>query len=178
MGKDKWYTHRDIGRRLSHIALNNVLTWQLKSPEWLYSVLEEVNAELTSRNTMAPYEKANNTPYLRACLDKNLRITQPIGFSLPRCTPIGRGAYTRKVCSWKYSGILSSYVVHREERVFLSAEKFNPVAGLVKADEKSNTVVQHLVPFLEGIMARTSLTSSKQWWWRVSLTAIRFALRD
>jgi benzoate 4-monooxygenase len=68
----------DVGSAPTAIALNNVIYWLIRKPRCLSRLRTEVNDALDTSDTIAPYDKVKNLPYLRACLDENLHITSPL----------------------------------------------------------------------------------------------------
>ncbi|KAL4938606.1 cytochrome P450 [Aspergillus oleicola] len=133
----------DAGSATTVIALNNVMDWLIRNPKYLARLREEIDNALEPEDTVAPYDKVKNLPYLHACLDESLRITPPFSYNKPHRTPP-----TYILGEFIPGGItvsMSSYVAHRGEEAFQEAEKFTPERWL---DEKRRDL--HFVPFSAG----------------------------
>ena len=97
----------------------------LKHPRCLALLREELDANLGDE-TIAPYDKVKYLPYLRACLDEAMRIYPPTPFNLPRCTPEDGTSIMGHFIAGGISVGMSSYVAHRDSRIFPEPEKFYP----------------------------------------------------
>lgn len=137
----------DAGSATTAIALNNVIFWLLRSPSCLARLQEEIDDALDLDNIVAPYEKVKHLPYLRACLDESLRITPPFSYNLPRRTPPDGAVILNNFVPGDTTVSISSYVAHRNERIFPEPEKFMPERWL---GEKSRSLQSYFVPFSSG----------------------------
>jgi hypothetical protein len=77
----------DAGSDTTAIAMANAIYLLATHPEVLEKLRGEVDDVLDAEETVAPYDKVKHLPYLRAVLDKGLRMMPPVSFSLPRRTP-------------------------------------------------------------------------------------------
>ena len=77
----------NAGSTTTAIAMANVLYHILKHPPVLERVRKEIDNVLDVDEVIAPYHKAKNLPYLRACLAESLRIFSPTTHGLGRKTP-------------------------------------------------------------------------------------------
>lgn len=116
----------NAGSASTAIAINNAVFMLLKHPEVLSKLREEIDAAAEDDEEAIAYDKVKNLPYLRACVDESMRIMPPTSFGLPRKTP-KEGC--RILDDWVSGGTtvsMSSYVVHRDERVFEEPERYRP----------------------------------------------------
>ncbi|KAK5942865.1 hypothetical protein PMZ80_005431 [Knufia obscura] len=106
-------------------AINNVMYLLLKHPRVLTKLREELDANLGDEDVV-PYDKVKHLPYLRACLDEAMRIFPPTPFNLPRFTPAEGTTVMGEFIPGRTSVSMSSYVAHRDTKVFPDPETFLP----------------------------------------------------
>ncbi|EXL67773.1 cytochrome P450 oxidoreductase [Fusarium oxysporum f. sp. conglutinans race 2 54008] len=128
------------------IAINSTMFLLLKNPDCLAKLQEEIGLVADDEAVLA-YEKVKYLPYLRACVDEAMRILPPTSFSIPRkippegCTVLGEFVAGNTTVS------MSSYVAHRNERVFPYAEQFRPDRWL---GEEGKELQPYFIPFSAG----------------------------
>lgn len=127
--------------------MNNVMYNLLKNPSTLAKLREEVDAVLDPSDVVAPYDKVRHLPYLRACLDESLRLYPPTSFGLPRRTPPEGIPILGEYVAGNTSVSISSYVAHRDERVFPEPEVYRPERWL---GEDSKDLQGAFLPFSTG----------------------------
>ncbi|BCS22405.1 cytochrome P450 [Aspergillus puulaauensis] len=108
------------------VAINNVMLMLIKHPEILRKLREEVDAIADEDEVSISYDKVKDLPYLRACLDESMRVLPPTPFGLPRKTPPEGCDVFGQWVTGKTSVSMSSYVAHRDEKVFPDPEIFRP----------------------------------------------------
>lgn len=140
----------DAGSATTAIALNNVMFWLLRSPSCLARLQEEIDAALDVDTIVAPYDKVKHLPYLRACLDESLRLTPPFSYNLPRRTPPDGAVILGTLIPGDTTVSMSSYVAHRDERIFPAPEKIIPERWL---GEEGRALQSHFMPFSSGPQA-------------------------
>lgn len=127
--------------------MNNVIYNLLKNPRALARLREEVDAVLDASEVVAPYDKVRHLPYLRACLDESLRLQPPTSFGLPRRTPPEGMPILGEYVAGDTSVSMSSYVVHRNEKIFPDPEAYRPERWL---GEDSKDLQAAFLPFSTG----------------------------
>jgi len=116
----------NAGSDTTAIAINNVMYWLLKNPKCLATLRSELDAVLDQDDVVAPYDKIKHLPYLRACLDESLRIYPPTTFGLPRRTPKEGAPILGDYVAGNTSVSMTSFVAHRNEKVFPEPEVYRP----------------------------------------------------
>ncbi|RFU30266.1 hypothetical protein B7463_g6060, partial [Scytalidium lignicola] len=116
----------NAGSASTAIAINNTMYLLLKNPASLKKLQVEVDNALDEDDVVAPYDKVRHLPYLRACIDESMRILPPTSFGLPRRTPEEGALIGDDFIAGDTSVSMSSYVVHRDEKVFPEPEKYRP----------------------------------------------------
>lgn len=123
----------NAGSTTTAISMANVMYQLLKHPEKMEKLRKEVDETLDEDEEVAPYEKVKYLPYLRACLDESLRLFPPISHGLTRATP----AEGQEVCGEYIAGgatvNVSSFVAHRDPKVFPDPESYTPERWLGEA---------------------------------------------
>jgi len=93
------------------------------------------------------YDKVKYLPYLRACVDEAMRVLPPTTFGLPRKTPAGGCTIMGEFVAGNTSVSMSSYVAHRDEKVFHNPEQFLPERWL---GEEGKQLQPYFVAFSAG----------------------------
>ncbi|KAF2152237.1 cytochrome P450 monooxygenase [Myriangium duriaei CBS 260.36] len=136
----------NAGSDTTAIAINGCLYNLMRNPDCLAKLRSELDEALHGE-VIAPYEKVKRLPYLRACLDENLRIQPPVSFGLPRKTP-PEGAYVAgDFIPGNTSVSMSAYVVHHNKKIFEDPEVFRPERWLGDAGKE---LQQYFVAFSTG----------------------------
>lgn len=118
----------------------------LKNPRCLSVLREELDANLGDE-LVSPYPKVRHLPYLRACLDEALRIYPPTPFNLPRSTPAEGANIMGEWIAGGTSVGMSSYVAHRDEKIFPDPERFYPERWL---SEQGKEIQPYFLTFSAG----------------------------
>lgn len=137
----------NAGSDTTAISLNNAMHLLLKNPEKMKKLGAEVDEALDETDVVAPYDKIRNLPYLRACLDENLRLYPPVSFGLPRRTPPEGWNILGEYIAGETSVSISGYIVHRNESIFKNPEAFQPERWLGYAGKEMQP---YFVPFSTG----------------------------
>ena len=116
----------NAGSDTTAIAMNNAMFLLLKNPQCLKKLREELDNALEDDEEVASYDKVKHLPYLRACLDESMRLFPPTTFGLPRRTPAEGAPVAGDFIAGNTSVSMSSYVAHRDEKVFPDAEQYRP----------------------------------------------------
>lgn len=98
----------------------------LQHPAVLKRVREEIDSVAGSDEVVIAYDKVKDLPYLRACLDESMRLFPPTSFGLPRKTPPDGCMIADSFISGNVQVSISSFVAHRDEKVFVDGEDFRP----------------------------------------------------
>ncbi|KAL2836682.1 cytochrome P450 [Aspergillus pseudoustus] len=126
----------NAGSLSTAVAINNALYMLLKHPEVLAKLREEVDAVADEDEVSIAYDKVKDLPYLRACLDESLRILPPTPFNLPRKTPPEGCEILGQWVPGNTTVSMSSYVAHRDAKVFPEPEVFRPERWLGDAGKQ------------------------------------------
>lgn len=109
----------------------------LVSP-WLHPILNDVPRK------DGIVDKVRRLPYLRACLNKSLRITPPFSYNLPRRMPPECAIILGSFVTGNTTVFMSSYVAHHDVEIFRDPESFVPDRWL---DEGARELQPYFVPF-------------------------------
>lgn len=126
----------NAGSATTAIAMTNILFQLLKNPSIMKKLVEELDAALEGDDEpsgVVPYDKLKHLPYLRACLDKSLRLFPPTSHGLPRETPSDGIYITDEFIPAGVTVSMSALVGHRNEAQFPEADKFIPERWLGEA---------------------------------------------
>ncbi|GAB1207703.1 hypothetical protein APSETT445_006432 [Aspergillus pseudonomiae] len=137
----------NAGSDTTGISLNNVMLLLLKNPHCLEKLREEVDGVLECDEIIAPYDKVKHLPYLRACLDENMRLYPPVSFHVPRRTPQEGTTIRGEFVAGDTSVGISAYVVHRNEDIFPDPDTYKPERWL---GEKGRDLQPYFVAFSAG----------------------------
>ncbi|RDW80368.1 hypothetical protein BP5796_05066 [Coleophoma crateriformis] len=137
----------NAGSDTTAIALNNAIFLMAKNPRCLQKLREELDSVLDDNDVVTPYDKVKHLPYLRACLDEALRLFPPTTFGLPRRTPPEGSSIMGEYIPGDTSVSMSSYVAHRDEKVFPNAEEYQPERWL---DENAKDLQRAFITFSAG----------------------------
>jgi cytochrome P450 len=103
------------GSDMTATAINNALYLFLKDPSCSAKLCAEVDVALSEDDVIAPCSKVKYFPYLKACLDKSLRILQSVSFGLLRQTPKEGTNILGDFIAGDTLVNMSAYVVHYKE---------------------------------------------------------------
>jgi cytochrome P450 len=137
----------NAGSDTTAIAINNSMFMLLKNPEKLAKLREELDAALEDNEVIAPYDKIKHLPYLRACIDEAMRIIPPTTFGLPRRTPPEGAPILGDFIPGNTSVSMSSYVAHRNEKIFPEPETYRPERWL---EEGGKELQPYYITFSAG----------------------------
>ena len=116
----------DAGRDTTAISLRNVLFPLLKNATCMNKLREELEEVLDGDEIVAPYGKIKHLPYLRACIDKSLRMMPPVIFGLSRRTPLEGAPILDDFVAGDTSVSMFAYVIHHQESIFKDHNTYNP----------------------------------------------------
>lgn len=119
----------------------------LKNPEKLAKLREEIDASLGSDETIPSFSKVRYLPYLKACIDENLRVSPSIAYGLPRKTPPEGSAVMDHWIAGSVTVSVPAYVAHRDPEIFPDPEEYRPERWL---DEKAKDFQSYYIPFSMG----------------------------
>ncbi|GMG31422.1 unnamed protein product [Aspergillus oryzae] len=137
----------NAGSDTTGISLNNVMLLLLKNPHCLEKLREEIDGVLEDDEVIAPYDKVKHLPYLRACLDENMRMYPPVSFHVPRRTPQEGTMIRGEFVAGNTSVGISAYVVHRNEDIFPDPDTYKPERWL---GDKGRDLQPYFVAFSAG----------------------------
>jgi cytochrome P450 len=137
----------NAGSVTTAIAITNVMYQLLKNPQCLKKLCKEIDAVLDPEEIIAPYDKVKHLPYLRACLDESLRLFPPTSHGLPRETPPEGINILNDYVSGGVSVSISALVAHRDEKVFVQADKYIPERWL---GEEGKALQPYFIAFSAG----------------------------
>ncbi|RAH81023.1 putative cytochrome P450 [Aspergillus japonicus CBS 114.51] len=138
----------NAGSDTTAIALTQVLDLLIRHPAQLHMLREELDAVLDPTETVAPYDKVKNLPYLKACLDEALRLLPPTSAALPRRTPPEGARILGEWIPGDTSVSLPIYAAHRDPAVFPDPEAYRPERWLHEADRRR--MEPFFIPFSTG----------------------------
>ncbi|KAF1988451.1 cytochrome P450 [Aulographum hederae CBS 113979] len=119
----------------------------LRNPEKLAKLREEIDASFGPDEIIASFTKVRHLPYLKACVDENLRLTRSIPYGLPRKTPPDGTSVMDRWVAGSVTVSLPAYVAHRDAEIFPAPEDFRPERWL---EEKAKDVLPYYIPFSTG----------------------------
>lgn len=120
----------------------------LKNAHCMEKLRAEIDSVLDEDEVVAPYAKVNHLPYLRACLDENLRMLPPVIFALPRRTPPEGTTILGEYIPGDTSVSMSAYVVHHNESIFKDHNVYRPERWL---GEAGKSLQPYFIPFSTGV---------------------------
>lgn len=123
----------NAGSTTTGIAMANVMYQLLKHPNCMEKLRQEIDETLDADEEIAPYEKVRYLPYLRACLDESLRIFPPISHGMTRQTPNEGSEIAGEYIAGGTTVMVSSFIAHRDPKVFPDPEKYIPERWLGEA---------------------------------------------
>ncbi|PIG89019.1 benzoate 4-monooxygenase cytochrome P450 [Aspergillus arachidicola] len=109
--------------------------------------LNNIDSVLEDDEVIAPYDKVKHLPYLRACLDENMRLYPPVSFHVPRRTPQEGTTIRGEFVAGDTSVGISAYVVHRNEDIFPDPDTYKPERWL---GDKGRDLQPYFVAFSAG----------------------------
>ncbi|KAL1846294.1 hypothetical protein Plec18167_005865 [Paecilomyces lecythidis] len=137
----------NAGSDTTAISLNNVMFFLLKNPHCMEKLREEIDAVLDDDDIVAPYPKVKHLPYLRACLDENLRMLPPVIMALPRRTPPEGTTILGEYVAGDTSVSMTAYAVHHNESIFKDHNVYRPERWL---GEEGKSLQPYFIPFSTG----------------------------
>lgn len=112
--------------------------------------LDERNSELTGIRTL------DKLPYLQACINEALRLSNPVAARLPRFNPRATTTYTtpdgKKMYNFLPNTVMSMSMpdMHFNAAIFPSPHTFNPSRWIDTAPEHLKEMHRYFVPFSKG----------------------------
>ncbi|KAJ5113698.1 benzoate 4-monooxygenase cytochrome P450 [Penicillium angulare] len=138
----------DAGSDTTAIALTNAVYYLLKSPKVLVALRREID-EALSGETIAPFSKVKNLPFLRACIDEGLRLSPPIARGLERKTPPEGMRIMDQHIAGNVTVAVPTYVIHRNPNIFEDPDAYNPHRWFGEK-EKVDQMRAAFIPFSTG----------------------------
>lgn len=120
----------------------------IKHPECLHKLRAEIDNALDPEDTVPPYDKVRDLPYLRACLDEGLRLLPPTSAGLARRTPKEGAQILGQWIPGDTSVSMTIYSAHRDEAIFLEPDTFKPERWLDVNERKK--MEPYFIPFTTG----------------------------
>lgn len=131
-------------------SLACTLYYLIKNPETLAKLREELDSALSPADSVAPWSKARNLHYLRACVDESMRLSPPVATDLVRRTPPEGTTIDGQRVPGDTAVSISAYTAHRDPMVFPDPEAFRPERWLAKGDDRLKTMLTRFIPFSAG----------------------------
>ena len=131
-------------------SLACTLYYLVKNPETLKRLREELDSALSPTDSVAPWSKARNFDYLRACVDESLRLSPPVATDLVRRTPPEGTKIDGRIVPGNTAVSISAYTAHRDPAVFPDPEAFKPERWLAKGDDRLKDMLTTFIPFSAG----------------------------
>lgn len=138
----------NAGADTTAIALSNILELLLRHPQYLRRLQAEIDGVLDEDETIAPYDKVKDLPYLRACIDEGLRLIPPTSAGLARRTPPEEARILDEWIPGDTSVSMTIYSAHRDGEIFLEPEEFRPQRWLDSKERKR--MEPYFIPFSTG----------------------------
>jgi cytochrome P450 len=140
----------NAGSETTGIALSNCLYHLIKNPKCFTKLREEVDQVFAAAGSNSPvpaFEKVRYLPYLKACLDENLRLNPPSATTTPRMTPPQGMEILGEWVAGDTLVLCPTYSLHRTPEVFESPDTFLPERWL---GEKATELQAAFLPFSGG----------------------------
>ncbi|KAF4976491.1 hypothetical protein FDECE_18472 [Fusarium decemcellulare] len=112
------------------------------------SLRQKIDSALEPDEVIAPYDKVKDLPFLRACIDKSLRIIPPTSAGLPRRAPAEGAQILDEWIAGDTSFNMTIYAAHRDPKIFTDPETYN-LMRCVDVDERKR-MEPLFVPFPTG----------------------------
>jgi len=140
----------DAGAETTAIALSNIMELLIAHPAALAALRDELSAVLDDGqdDTIAPFDKVKDLPYLKACLDEGLRISPPTSSGLPRRTPPEGASILGEWIPGDTSVSMTIYGAHHDPSVYPDPESFKPERWLDPAERRR--MEPYFIPFSAG----------------------------
>lgn len=138
----------DAGSDTTAIALTHVLYHLIKNPASLVKLRQELAGAFCGES-IAPFAKVKNLPYLRACLDESLRLTPPLPRGLERKTPPQGMEILGERIEGGVTVSVPTYYAHRDPTLFPEPESYSPERWLHES-ECSRDMRAAFIPFSSG----------------------------
>lgn len=147
------------GSDTTAVTLSAIVYHLVRNPEAMQRLVHEIShLRVTGDCTResVPFAKAQELPYLQACIKEGMRLHSATGLPLWRVVPEG-GA---QVCGRYFPGGsvvgINTWVAHYNEEVFGDdAGEFKPERWLESSEEQLRKMGSYLMPF--GIGSRTCI---------------------
>ncbi|KAI1454137.1 cytochrome P450 [Annulohypoxylon moriforme] len=137
----------DAGSDTTAAALTHIMYNLLRNPEKFAKLRDEIDVSLAEDETIPSFSKVRCLPYLKACIDENLRVSPSIPHGLPRKTPPEGMAVMDIWVAGSVTVSVPAYVAHRDPEIFHEPEEFRPERWL---DEKAKDFQACYIPFSTG----------------------------
>lgn len=137
----------DAGSETTAIALTNLMFNLLKYPRTLAKLRDEIDASLGPNEVIPAFSKVRHLPYLKACIDDNLRVYPSLSHGLPRKTPEDGTAIMDIWVAGSVTVSVPAYVAHRDPVLYPDPNVFRPERWL---DEESKHLQSGYIPFSTG----------------------------
>lgn len=116
----------NAGSDTTAIAICNAMMALCKNQVSMQKLREEIDAVVEPSEVVIRYDQVRHLPYLRACLDEAMRMFPPTTFGLPRRTPAEGAPILGDFIPGDTSVSISSYIAHRDPKVFPEPDQFKP----------------------------------------------------
>lgn len=137
----------EAGSETTAIALTNLMHNLVKNQDKLALLRAEIDAALGPDEKIPSFEKVRHLPYLKACIDENLRLWPSITHGLARTVPPEGGSVMGHQIAGSVTVSIPTWVVHRDEAIWPNSEQYLPERWL---DEKAKEWQSYYVPFSTG----------------------------
>jgi cytochrome P450 len=138
----------NAGSETTGIALTNCLFLLITNPDCLEKLRHEVEPVFEGSDAIVPpFEKVRYLPYLKACLDENLRLHPPSATTTPRITPKQGQEIQGEWIAGDTVVFCPTYSLHRNARYFQDPNAFRPERWL---GEEAKQLQQAFLPFSLG----------------------------
>jgi benzoate 4-monooxygenase len=142
------------GSDTSGTGVCNTILELIQDPVRLAKLREELDAAIPKGTVIPTEDQVKALPYLAACINEALRLRPPNAQGLPRIVS-EKGAL---VCGYhlKPGTVVSvpTYTIHRNEKYFKDALKFNPERWINNPDpQEAYNLQKYVIPFSHGSRA-------------------------
>lgn len=141
---------------LAHLLNNDECMEQVKKEiEQVLSQSEDTGSDLNTSTTQQLYSP-DRFPYLTACVKEGIRLQAPGIMIRKVCRPVKlstttlNGSPVTYIVPKGHTLCISPYVIHRDEAVFVQAEKFNPNRWLLSDKKQLEQMRRSFIPFGRG----------------------------
>ena len=141
----------NAGSDTTAIAMTNFLYIMMKHPDILARLRAEIDGALKDEDpsqSVVPYGKVRNLPYLRACINESLRLWPPTGAGLPRETPEEGTTILGEYVSGGVTVSVPIFTAHRDPNVWERCDDFFPERWL--GPDAPLLLSKYFIPFSFG----------------------------